>query len=152
MTIGRDNLNDYEPVIRSAIRQITNDIHQMDREDLVQDVLLAALEHMVDGREVTPAWLATHAKWRVIDSFRLHANSLTGSIDGDRKEIILPDLETPEGMAALHEFTDRLDKDDREIISLLMEGNTQAEIAEEMDVSQSTISRRIESFREQLGE
>lgn len=151
------NLNDYRGLIATAVQEAGNSLGSDVHDDIIQDVIVEALEKLVAG-EVTPTWLCMRAKSRVVDYMRREDNntlSLDEFRDEDGLEIeALPpslwDLETPEGMYAIREFIADACDEDRELIELLMEGNTQAEIASELGCSQQTVSNWIADLRRRM--
>lgn len=156
--ISVEKLDKFSGLIARAVREVAG-LGEDVIDDLVQDTLVQAIEHIQAGEEVTPSWLFLRAQSRAKNHMRLADNNnvslddkLTDS-EGHELDSIPPslwDLDTPEGLYAAREFIEGASDEDREIIELLVEGNTQFEIACELEVSQQTISNRINKMKESL--
>ena len=160
---------------RALLARTANDVAkgQLSREDvddLISDTFVEALEHMVDGREMTAAWLKLRVAGRTYDllkskQFELNVpldNKLTNKegeeLDGLPENLI--DRDTPEGLYAVREFIEGLSDEDREIIEMLVERDDgerpqveiMDEIADEMGLGRATVYRRIEKYKGLLSE
>jgi len=162
--ITRNELPAYIPAILTGINIKAGDrLTREQKDDLVQDVFLGALEHMAGDGIVTAAWLKLRAESRTLNALKAAHNNREESfeewharLDTDEDNSSVPpsllDLDTPEGLYAVREFIKDMSDEDKEMLEMLVEGMTQQEVADVMGLDQASISRRLECFRRQLGE
>ncbi len=95
-------------------------------------------------------WKHSRAKIKVESLDEIAEHSLTGEPPQ------IPDKTNVEAAADIHilieQLVDSASDQEREIIKLLSEGYNQSEIARKLNVSQSTISRKIKKFKKFLSE
>ncbi len=91
-------------------------------------------------------------KWNHTRS-KIKTESLDEILENDEEDIAQQEFDT-ESIAitnvTLKEIVENTDEQDKRIIQMLSEGHTQSEIAKELGVSQSTVSKKIKKIREAL--
>ncbi len=162
--ITRNELPKYIPAILTGVNIKAGDrLTTEQKEDLVQDVFLEAIEHMERGGDMTAAWLKLRAESRTLNTLKAAQNNREESFeewykrldtDEDNSSVAptLWDFDTPEGLYAIREFVTGLSDNDKEMLEMLASGNTQEDVAEVLELDQGTISRRLAEIRSQLGE
>jgi RNA polymerase sigma-70 factor (ECF subfamily) len=151
-------LEDSLPKLRSTVRQICRGISDADTDDIVQETIAHALHSNNKAEAVhtnIPSWLYTIAQNIVIDKFRTKKRRYAKGLD-----------ELPEGAEAIDqepnpkeqlinrlvgkEMLAKLNEKQRKVVKLLYEGNTYAEIAEQLKIPIGTVMSRLYHARQKI--
>jgi len=127
-------------------------------EEVAQHTFVQAWRHadsFEPGRDFAP-WLATIARRAAIDVVRAERRRPTISLEtadagDDALAVLPPSAEQIEAVWAVRAAVDALDEADREIIRLqYLEGRTQAEVAERLDLPIGTVKSRTHRAHRRL--
>jgi len=153
---GYENFSDflerhYDGVFKVAWRVMGD---RADAEDLAQDVCFSLARKIASYRGEAPIknWLCRVVANAARDKFRrLHAEGRARDEWG-RREIICKS-ESAERDAARQEISEAmrlLDDEDRLTVALMLEGLTQAEIGQALDLAPGTVAWRMSGVKQKL--
>ena len=145
------------PRLMNFIRRRVRD--RMDAEDILQDVLYSFVEafRLPTSIDHASAWLYQVARYRIVDRFRKHRESLLGDADGNydgqdtRLDLALPAADgSPEVdyartalMLAMQDALDELPEEQRAVfIAHEIEGRSFKDLSVEQGVSVNTLLAR----------
>jgi RNA polymerase sigma factor (sigma-70 family) len=127
-----------------------------DREDLAQEIVLNLWQSFgkFDGRRRFSTWMYRIALNVAISFHRRERTRERCTISADATLLEMPDeaVNPPEELLLLYGFIDGLDPLNKALVLLYLDGNSYAEIAEVLGISETNVATKLSRLKKRMQE